>query len=225
MLVDIGLVPLEFYLYEDEESDEEHEPPVPDADENETVEEDLDDVDHANKQPAAVSKEDVFDPDFSQGSTVAASNATQSITATTVNGTQSLTLKTINVAQSIITTTVNVAHSTTLDSGNVAHSISRFAQSNTQRASELASLTPRMIAEDTAARKMLEENRNNVSKWGGPILSPRVIQTLCPVFYPIICIQQHTILPFISTDDCRQQHGQGNFGRISPSRGRNPPQK
>jgi hypothetical protein len=67
MLVDIGLVPLEFYLYGQQESDKEHEPPVHDADENETVEEDQDDVDDGDKKLAAVSMEDVFDPDFSQG--------------------------------------------------------------------------------------------------------------------------------------------------------------
>jgi hypothetical protein len=216
MLADIGPVPLECYLYGEEESDEEHEPPVPDADENKTVEEDVDDGD---KKPAAVLMEDVFDPDFSQGSTATTDNVNQAITATTANVTQSTTVTTANVAQSFTATTVNVAHSTTAATANVAHSTSGFAQTNTQIAAELAYLSPQMIAEDTVAREMLEENRNNVSKWEGPLLSPQAIQTSCPVFYPIICIQQLTILPFISKDDCRRHHGQGNLGRRLPSRG------
>jgi hypothetical protein len=182
MLVDIGMVPLEFYLYGEEESDKEYKPQVVDADENEIVEEDQDDVDDGNKKLAAISMEDVLDIDFSQGSTVNTANVTQSTTATTdnviqsitvsnanvaqsftataVNMAQSITATTVNMAQSITaTTTVNMAQSTTAVTGNAAHSTSRF---DTQFDVELAWLSPQMIVEDTVAREMLDENRNTV---------------------------------------------------------------
>jgi hypothetical protein len=202
MLVEIGLVPLELYMYGQEEIDEEQEPPVPDADENETVEEDQDDVDDGDKKLEAVSMEDVFDPDFSQGTMATTGNVTQSLTSTTSNVSHSITATTANVAQSTtVTTTANMAQSTTAATGNVAHSTSICGQSNTQLSAELASLSPQIIAEDTASREMLDENRNNVLE--GPLLSPQVIETSCPIFYPIICIQQLTILLLIYTDDCR----------------------
>jgi hypothetical protein len=54
MLVDIGLAPFEYYLYGQEESDAEHEPPVPHADENKNVEEDQYVVDDGDKKLAAI---------------------------------------------------------------------------------------------------------------------------------------------------------------------------
>jgi hypothetical protein len=60
----------------------------------------------------------------------------------------------------------------------------------------------RMIAEYAATREeMLDENHNNVLE--GPLLPPQVIETLRPIFYPMICIQQLTILLFICIDGCR----------------------
>jgi hypothetical protein len=94
-----------------------------------------------------------------------------------------------------------MAQLTTVATGNAAHSTSRFSQSNTQltaELAELASLSPEMIAEDATAREeMLNENCNNVLEW--LLLSPQVIKILCPIFYPIIFIQQLTIFLFIST--------------------------
>jgi hypothetical protein len=43
-----------------------------------------------------------------------------------------------------------------------------------------------MIADNTAARVNLDEDRNNASKSDGLSLSPQVIQTLFPVLYFII---------------------------------------
>jgi hypothetical protein len=151
MIVEIVLVPIEFYLYGEQESDEQqegdkecHQPPVPDADENITVEEDLDDVDDGNKKLASISMEDVFDPVFSQGSIPDNRGiAAQSTTATTVN-----------VAPSITATNVNVAQSTTVATSNVTYSTTRFDQSNSQLAAAIA--------------------------------SHQVIQTSCPVLYPIL---------------------------------------
>jgi hypothetical protein len=91
MLVPIGLVPLEFYLCGQDESDKEHEPPFLDADENETVEEDQDDVNDGDKKLAAISMEDIFDT---------TGNVTHSITATTDNVTQSIDVTTENVTHS-----------------------------------------------------------------------------------------------------------------------------
>jgi hypothetical protein len=105
MLADIGLVPFEYYLYGQEESAEEHEPPVPHADENETVEEDQDVVDDGDKKLAAV----VFNT---------TGDVTHSITGITGNATQSLTSTTRNVTQSLAAKPVNVAQSTTAPTGN-----------------------------------------------------------------------------------------------------------